>query len=162
MKRVQRNHLRIAIVIIALTITLFTNSAAGFQNAPNTFSKFWIEAGAGGTLPAEINLENANGKVGILNASGAIEMKGHPFFEPLGINPRACVTCHQPSSGMSVSVEALRERWRVTKGEDPIFAAVDGSNNPKLPQGLESSHFITFKSRTVSHRLAMASGKSQT
>ena len=141
MKQMQRNKFRIIIVSLALPIALLTN-ASGFQNAPPVFSKFWIEAGQGGTLPAEMNFENLNGKVGVLNTAGAIEMKGHPFFEPLGLNPRGCVTCHQPASGMSVSVEALRERWHVTKGEDPIFAAVDGSNNPKLPQGLESSHSL--------------------
>lgn len=102
----------------------------------------WVEAGSGGVLPAEMNFDNVHGKLGVLITGGPVEMKGHPFFEPLGINPRGCVTCHQPSNAMSVSVESLRERWRLTKGEDPIFAAVDGSNNPKLPQALESSHSL--------------------
>lgn len=114
------------------------DDAAGYQAE----ALRWIEAGAGGTLPAEMHFSNAHGKLGVLNAAGPIEMKGHPFFEPLGINPRGCVTCHQPANAMSVSVEAIRERWRVTKGEDPVFAAVDGSNNPKLPQALESSHSL--------------------
>ena len=107
-----------------------------------TSDTFWIEAGKGGTLPAEMNLPNDLGKVGILNASGEIQMKGHPFFEPIGSNGRACVTCHQPINGMSVSVESIRKRWRITKGADPIFAAIDGSNNPKLPQNLENSHSL--------------------
>jgi hypothetical protein len=114
------------------------HEAAGFQAEPFR----WIEAEAEGTLPAEMYFSNANGKLGVLNADGRIEMKGHPFFAPLGVNSRGCVTCHQPAYAMSVTVEALRERWRVTKGEDPVFAAVDGSNNPKLPQGLESSHTL--------------------
>lgn len=124
--------------IASFCFTGTKGNVAGFQ----TESLRWIEAGAIGTLPAEMNFSNALGKVGVLNASGPIEMKGHAFFEPQGINPRGCVTCHQPSNAMSVSVEAIRERWRVTKGEDPIFAAVDGSNNPKLPQALESSHSL--------------------
>ena len=94
----------------------------------------WIEAGQEGTLPAEMEFKNPAGKLGYINAAGAIEMKGHPFFEPLGTNGRACVSCHQPKDAMSVSVESLRQRWLETKGKDPIFAAVDGSNNPKLPQ----------------------------
>ena len=73
----------------------------------------WIEAGAVGALPAEMRFGNAHGKLSVLNAAGPIEMKGHPFFEPLGLNSRACVTCHQPANAMSVSVETLRERWRV-------------------------------------------------
>ena len=134
----------LAVFMCGLCLAWFSNGAAGYQTALQTGppSLRWIEAGAGGVLPAEMNFENANGKLGILNTGGPIEMKGHPFFEPLGINPRACVTCHQPSNAMSVSVSALRERWHVTKGEDPVFAAVDGSNNPKLPQALESSHSL--------------------
>ncbi|HEX4946148.1 MAG TPA: hypothetical protein VFZ34_05775 [Blastocatellia bacterium] len=141
--RQARNSLRlafIAIVGLGALALLVHNSSAHQQAVPESLR--WIEAGAGGVLPAESYYENAHGKVGILNTSGPVEMKGHPFFEPLGVNPRGCVTCHQPANAMSVSVEAIRERWRVTKGEDPIFAAVDGSNNPKLPQALESSHSL--------------------
>ncbi len=141
--RFQRNAIRCAIIALlgfgALAV-LVSSSTASYQGTPQRLH--WIEAGAGGVLPAESYYENALGKLGVLNTSGPIEMKGHPFFEPLGINPRGCVTCHQPAHAMSVSVDALRERWRVTKGEDPIFAAVDGSNNPKLPQALESSHSL--------------------
>ena len=43
---------------------------------------------------------------------------------------------------MSVSVESIRERWRATQGRDPIFAAIDGSNNPSLPQDAASSHSL--------------------
>ena len=89
-----------------------------------------------------MTFENPHGKLGILNAAGPIDTAGHPFFEPLGDNGRACVTCHQPAQGMSVSVEGLRERWRLTEGADPVFAAVDGSNNPKAPQEQASSHSL--------------------
>lgn len=108
-----------------------------------TFSEFaWIEAGQEGILPAEMEFKNPAGKLGYINGAGAIQLKGHPFFEPLGTNGRACVSCHQPKDAMSVSVESLRQRWLETKGKDPVFAAVDGSNNPKLPQELESSHSL--------------------
>lgn len=129
----------IACFSIALWIAWLPGGSVSSQNEKRIF---WIEAGQSGTLPAEMNFDNAYGKLGVLNASGPIEMKGHPFFESLGLNPRGCVTCHQPADAMSVSVESLRERWRVTKGEDPIFAPVDGANNPKLPQLLESSHSL--------------------
>jgi cytochrome c peroxidase len=102
----------------------------------------WFEAGSGKTLPKEMSAENPLGRLGVLNAEGPVETKGHPFFEPIGSNGRACVTCHQPSDAMSVSVCSIRERWRVTRGRDPIFAAIDGSNNPSLPQEMESSHSL--------------------
>ncbi|MFN7928065.1 MAG: hypothetical protein U0Y68_08975 [Blastocatellia bacterium] len=145
MKRVrfQRNAIRCAFLVLVgvWALALWVNSSqASYQGTPHSLR--WIEANADGVLPTEMYFDNAHGKLGVLNTAGPIEMKGHPFFESLGINTRACVTCHQPSNAMSVSVEAIRERWRVTKGEDPIFAAVDGSNNPKLPQALESSHSL--------------------
>ena len=102
----------------------------------------WIVEGSRQTLPRELVFENALGRLGVLNVSGPIDTTGHPFFEPIGSNARACVTCHQPANAMSVSVESIRERWRATQGRDPIFAAIDGSNNPSLPQDAASSHSL--------------------
>ncbi|WP_055143230.1 hypothetical protein [Jiulongibacter sediminis] len=102
----------------------------------------WIEAGSGETLPVAFEIENPGGKLGFVNALGELETKKHPFFEPLGTNGRACVTCHQPKNGMSLSVETLNERWEQTQGKDPVFAAIDGSDNPKLPQHLRESHSL--------------------
>jgi predicted MFS family arabinose efflux permease len=102
----------------------------------------WIEPGKGGTLPAELHFDDSLGQLGVVNASGAVDIKGHPFFEPIGANGRACVTCHQPAYAMTISVAAIRERWSATQGKDPLFAAVDGSNCPDLPQDKESSHSL--------------------
>jgi hypothetical protein len=105
----------------------------------------WFAAGSGLVLPREITFENSSGRLGLLNADGPVATKGNPFFEALGPNGRACVTCHQPSDAMSLSVESIRERWRVTKGKDPLFAAIDGSDNPSAPQDLETSHSLLLK-----------------
>ena len=102
----------------------------------------WIEPGSDQVLPELISYPNSYGKLEILNADGPISLKNHPFFESIGSNGRACVSCHQPSNAMSVSVENLQNRWEETHGKDPVFAAVDGSNNPKLPQELKSSHSL--------------------
>ena len=102
----------------------------------------WVEAGSRVTLPREMEFENALGRLGVLNTAGPIDTAGHPFFEAIGTNSRACVTCHQPANAMSVSVDAIRERWRVTQGKDPLFAAIDGANNPSLPQGEAASHSL--------------------
>jgi hypothetical protein len=129
--------------LAAISITALAQLSSGtISGTVRAESSRWIEAGSGGVLPAEMHFSNAHGRLGVLLIGGSVEMKGHPFFEPQGSNSRACVTCHQPSNAMSVSVEAIRERWRATKGEDPIFAAVDGSNNPKLPQALVNSHSL--------------------
>src|SRR5262245_50491251 len=117
--RPRRNLLRLAMIagfIGALCLVWLRNGSAVDQESPRQSSgRLWIEPGQGGDLPAEMNVINSQGKLGIVNASGPIEMRDHAFFEPQGLNLRACVTCHQPADGMSVSVETLRERWRVTK-----------------------------------------------
>lgn len=58
---------------------------------------------------------------------GGIDLTGS-FFQSLGTNGRACVTCHQPSDGMSVAAANVQLRFDQTKGLDPIFRANDGSN----------------------------------
>lgn len=102
----------------------------------------WFEPGGSGVFPADVSYENEAGRVGILSASGPVETKGHPFFEALGANGRACVTCHQPADGMSVSAASIRERWQNYGPSDPLFAAIDGSNCPNLPQDQASSHSL--------------------
>jgi hypothetical protein len=117
------------------------------QTAPVTRSSStptsqWWSPGDGRRLPEYVTYGDGYGQLGILNTAGPQETKGHPFFEPIGKNGRACVTCHQPADGMSVSVASIRERWAATKGKDPIFAAIDGKNCPNLPQDDPASHSL--------------------
>ncbi len=112
------------------------------SSAPYAATDQWLQPGSGNTLPAVANYEDESGKLGVLNTSGLVETKSHPFFTPLGTNGRACVTCHQPADAMSISVRTIRARWDATKGRDPLFAPVDGSNCPDLPQDQESSHSL--------------------
>jgi cytochrome c peroxidase len=60
-------------------------------------------------------------------SGGGIDLTG-PFFQSLGSNGRRCATCHQPSDGMSVSAANVQRRFLLSRGEDPIFRTVDGSN----------------------------------
>ncbi|MDF3020689.1 MAG: hypothetical protein K0Q92_1992 [Steroidobacteraceae bacterium] len=85
---------------------------------------------------------NSFGTLGILNTGGPVVTAGHPFFEPIGKNGRACVTCHQPANSMSLSVEMIRRRWEDTRGKDPLFAPVDGMNCPHLPADDPKSHSL--------------------
>jgi len=102
----------------------------------------WWAPGDGRLLPAEAAYTNASGALGILNTAGAVDTRGHPFFEPLGANGRGCVTCHQPADAMALSVATVRERWEATAGRDPLFAAVDGRNCPNLPEGDAAAHSL--------------------
>lgn len=105
----------------------------------------WWSPGEGRVFPATLDYTNDHGTIRTLVVDGPIETKGHPFFEPIGTNGRACVTCHQPADGMSLSARTARERWDATGGKDPLFAAIDGSNCPTLPQGERASHSLLLE-----------------
>ena len=109
---------------------------------PAAFALRWINPGENGGLAADGSYNNAQGQLGVLNATGAVNVEGHPFFAPLGNNGRACVSCHQPQDAMSLSLDSVRRQWQVTGGADPIFAAVDGANCPHLPQQDPASHSL--------------------
>lgn len=114
---------------------------AAFAWASDTHKRWW-SPGEGRAFPAELDYAAGSGTLRTVLAGGALETKGHPFFEPIGANGRACVTCHQPADAMSLSAASARERWAEAGATDPLFAAIDGSNCPTLPQGERSSHSL--------------------
>jgi len=105
----------------------------------------WWDPGRGTPLAPSKDFADPSGQLRLLNKSGEVQTKGHPFFTPLGSNGRSCVTCHQPTSAMSLSLDLIRLRWAETNGKDPLFAAVDGSNCPDLPQDKEASHSLLLE-----------------
>lgn len=105
----------------------------------------WWKPGSGEPLPALSEYEDRTGTVATLLTTGELQTKGHPFFEPLGSNGRACVSCHQPADGMSLSVDSAKAQWQVSQGKDPLFAAADGSNCPNLPQADPASHSLLLE-----------------
>ena len=129
-----------------LIFTIFGGTALSLSaQYQDSFKVTWIEPGSGAILPEFDAFDSVDGTLGVLNASGPVNTDGHPFFTALGTNGRACVNCHQPTYGMSVSTAGLLDRWRSTDGKDPVFAAFDGSNCPGLPQDQESSHSLLLK-----------------
>jgi cytochrome c peroxidase len=115
------------------------SDATSYSGSGN--ASFW-QPGSGAIFPARSVYANPGGSLEILNVSGSVNTKGHAFFEPLKADGRACVTCHQPSDGMSLSAATAQRRWTETGGHDALFAAFDGSNCPNLPQALRSSHSL--------------------
>lgn len=113
--------------------------------ASSPAAREWWSPGDARAFPEWTEYPNDYGTLGVFNAGGTFETDGHPFFEPVGGNDRACVSCHQPADGMSLSLQSIRERWDATGGKDPIFAAVDGSNCPSLPQGDLASHSLLLE-----------------
>jgi hypothetical protein len=54
----------------------------------------------------------------------------NPFFQSLGTNDRACITCHQPQDGWTITPSSVRKRFVDSDGLDPIFRTNDGANCP--------------------------------
>ncbi len=105
----------------------------------------WWSPGEGRVFPTQLDYANEHGTLRTLVVGGPLATKDHAFFEPLGPNGRACVTCHQPADGMSLAAATARQRWDETKGKDPLFAAYDGSNCPSLPRGERASHSLLLE-----------------
>lgn len=73
-----------------------------------------------------------SGRIGIYSnaePTGEIDF-ANPFFQPLGTNGRSCVSCHKPDQGWSITPPKIQALFERTKGLDPLFASVDGTNNP--------------------------------
>jgi hypothetical protein len=102
----------------------------------------WWEAGSGRAMPMFSQFQDSTGDIAVINMEGPVETRNHPFFEDLGPNGRACITCHQPSSAMGLSADRLHQQWKDSRGLDPVFAAIDGSNCPTLPQHDPASHSL--------------------
>lgn len=122
--------------------SLLLCTAAAAQAVDYAGGERWFPVNEGRVLPKELRYPNEAGAATTLNAKGPVDTRGHAFFTPLGVNGRACATCHQPADAMGLSVATIRERWNATKGQDPLFAPVDGANCPNLPQGQEASHSL--------------------
>jgi cytochrome c peroxidase len=105
---------------------------------------------AGTNQPNMQAVPNSNGVERTFSTDGAIKMSG-VFFQPIGTNSRACVTCHQPKNGWSIATEDLRARFDADGGLDPVFRPVDGSVCP-------SSDVSNVDARRNAYRLLLNRG----
>jgi cytochrome c peroxidase len=89
---------------------------------------FIFAAGVDGN-PGMVTSANASGIAQTLSTNGAIDPE-NAFFQSLGTNGRACVSCHQPKDAWSITPTELQKRFAESDGLDPIFRTNDGSNSP--------------------------------
>jgi cytochrome c peroxidase len=129
-----------AVLLLLGSMLALTGAAQSSLDADS-----WWSPGDTRVLPAVVEYDNAFGTLRVLNAAGPVDTEDHAFFTPLGANGRSCVTCHQPADGMGLSVATIKRRWHETGGTDPLFAAIDGSNCPSLPQDQAASHSLLLE-----------------
>jgi len=86
-------------------------------------------AGEPAFLPNMLPFPNPAGLAATVSSTGSVDLTG-PFFQSLGTNGRACVTCHQPSAGWTITPEHVQARFAETGGTDALFRTNDGSTSP--------------------------------
>lgn len=100
-------------------------------------------AGAGTFDPNLQDFPDPTGAVRTVSTTGSID-RTNPFFQSLGTNGRACITCHQPSDAWTVTPSHIQERFAATQGEDPIFRPVDGANCPSADVSTEQARKLAY------------------
>lgn len=100
--------------VTALVIAGLVSSASGLA-----------QTAAQGVFP------DAAGSWGNFGVGGVAATNG-AFFQSLGSNGRSCGSCHVPSDAWTATPAKLLARFQATKGTDPVFASIDGSNCPTL------------------------------
>jgi cytochrome c peroxidase len=103
-------------------------------HSPLPITKQSLEENAGSIIPEIFPIDQKDtdptGVIETLNTAGPTVTAHNAFFQSLGSNGRSCNSCHQPSSGMTISVDNIRTRYLATRAKDPLFAPVDGANCP--------------------------------
>jgi cytochrome c peroxidase len=107
-------------------------------------------AGDRRALPNMVAFPDASGVAATFSTQGSIDLT-NPFFQVLGTNGRACVTCHAPADGWSVTPRSLRARFDATGGTDPIFRTNDGSVSP-------NADVSTLEARLVAYDMLLGKG----
>lgn len=74
-----------------------------------------------------------SGVVATYNLAAPTVTRNNAFFQSLGTNGRACVTCHEPRSAWGVSAASIQARFVASGGTDPIFRIIDGATCPSDP-----------------------------
>jgi cytochrome c peroxidase len=94
---------------------------------------------------------NPSGVLRTITVDGSPLDDSGPFFQILGTNGRSCSSCHVAETGWTISPAELQDRFDRTRGLDPIFRTVDGSNSPK-------ADVSTVKARQAAYSMLLERG----
>ena len=90
------------------------------------------------------------GQLRTFTTNGVFDLD-NPFFTDLGTNGRACITCHRPDQGWTITPQDVQRRFVESRGLDPIFRNNDGSN-------CENADIVTMRARRNAFSLLLARG----
>jgi cytochrome c peroxidase len=99
---------------------------------------FAVSVLASGLDPNLQDFPDPTGAVRTVSTTGSVDTT-NPFFQSLGTNGRACISCHQPGDAWTVTPPHIRDRFAASHGEDPIFRPVDGANCPSADVSTEEA-----------------------
>jgi len=113
--------------VATLIATLVVTADAAAQEAPRATTDA-VGAARGNIFGPFLDrsgfFRNATNNPAIVNRNSS-------FFDPaLGTNGQACVTCHLPNQGFSVTPEFIRLQFAISQGRDPLFRANDTADRP--------------------------------
>jgi cytochrome c peroxidase len=89
-----------------------------------------------------------SGEIATINVNGTTD-ETNAFFQSLGTNGRSCASCHVASQAFGISAADVRVRFVQTRGQDALFAPVDGANCPDVHQGTAAGHSLLLKSGLI-------------
>jgi cytochrome c peroxidase len=100
--------------------------------------------------PDKITVPDASGLLQVVFTDGRTFDPGNPFFQQLGTNGRTCGSCHKILNAWSISPPLIRSVFLATRGLDPLFNPVDGTNSPSadvssVPARLKASSMLLNK-----------------
>jgi len=126
----------------ALAVSLTTASCADLEDSDVEGSEAALAGDA---------FNNSNGAARTVTVNGATIDETNPFFQSLGTNGRACVSCHQPSAAMTITPPQIQAVFNATQGLDPLFRLNDGANGPNAP-------VATLAQRQTAYSLLLSKG----
>ena len=133
---------------LAVASSLLLLGVVGAALAPTTPAK------SSGALPPDPisgqNFPDESGTFRTVSVTGRVDQT-NPFFKSLGSNGRACVTCHQPTSGWTITPTSAQAVFDATGGLDPLFRTVDGANSPQ-------ADVSTLAARTQAYSMLLTRG----
>jgi cytochrome c peroxidase len=112
---------------------------------------------AGSRAPNPIYTADATGVLATYRTDGGVDLS-NAFFKVLGTNGRSCNSCHVAEDGWSVTPRHVQVRFDMSRGKDPIFRPVDGTNCPSADvsslQARRSAYSLLLKKGLI--RISMA------